>query len=297
MNSELPVILFVGPCQIESLDHALMMAERIVSLCKEHKGIKVVYKSSFDKANRSSLKGKRGVGIDEGLKILGEVKREFGIPVITDVHETSQVAAIAEVVDVIQIPAFLCRQTDLLIAVGSTGRVVNIKKGQFLPPEDMALAAEKVMSTGNEKILLCERGACFGYRDLVVDFRSLLLMQDLGWPVIFDVTHSCMSIGGAGGVSGGMKRFALPYLRAALGVGCQGFFIETHNDPSTAPSDASTMLPLDGFKAALSTIALFRQIVVAASELSPQDVESVLPREKITARMAAILSVLGCQAR
>jgi 2-dehydro-3-deoxyphosphooctonate aldolase (KDO 8-P synthase) len=292
MNSGLPIILFAGPCQIESLDHALMMARRIVSLCEEHKNIKVIYKSSFDKANRSSLRGKRGVGIDEGLKILGEVKKEFGIPVITDVHETNQVAAIAEVVDVIQIPAFLCRQTDLLLAVGRTGRVVNIKKGQFLPPEDMALAAEKVMSTGNEKILLCERGTCFGYRDLVVDFRSLLLMQDLGWPVILDVTHSCMSIGGAGGVSGGMKRFALPYLRAALGVGCQGFFIETHNDPSTAPSDASTMLPLEGLQAALSTIRLFSQIPVSARALCPHDVEPLLPLDKIGDRMGAILSVL-----
>jgi 2-dehydro-3-deoxyphosphooctonate aldolase (KDO 8-P synthase) len=269
-----------------------MMAQKIVSLCEGHEDIRVVYKSSFDKANRSSLKGKRGVGIDEGLKILGEVKKEFGLPVITDVHETTQVAAIAEVADVIQIPAFLCRQTDLLLAVGSTGRVVNIKKGQFLPPEDMALAAEKVMSTGNEKILLCERGACFGYRDLVVDFRSLLMMQDLGWPVIFDVTHSCMSIGGVGGVSGGMKRFALPYLRAALSVGCQGFFIEAHDNPSAAPSDASTMLPLEGLKAALLTIKLFGRISESARSISPQNVEPLLPMDKISTRMSAILSAL-----
>jgi len=292
MNSELPLILFTGPCQIESLDHALMMAQRIVSLCKDHTDIKVVYKSSFDKANRSSLKGKRGVGIDEGLKILSEVKKEFGIPVITDVHETSQVSAIAEVVDVIQIPAFLCRQTDLLIAVGNSGRVVNIKKGQFLPPEDMALAAEKVMSTGNEKILLCERGACFGYRDLVVDFRSLLLMQDLGWPVIFDVTHSCMSIGGVGGVSGGMRRFALPYLRAALSVGCQGVFIETHENPSAAPSDASTMLSLEGLKAALLTIKTFNQIVASARLLGQESIEPQPPFSKINDRLGLVLSVL-----
>jgi 2-dehydro-3-deoxyphosphooctonate aldolase (KDO 8-P synthase) len=269
-----------------------MMAEKIVSLCEGHRDIKVVYKSSFDKANRSSLKGKSGVGIDEGLKILEEVKKEFGLPVVTDVHETSQVAAIAQVADVIQIPAFLCRQTDLLVAVGSTGRIVNIKKGQFLPPEDMALAAEKVMSTGNEKILLCERGACFGYRDLVVDFRSILLMQDLGWPVIFDVTHSCMSIGGANGVSGGMRRFALPYLRAALGVGCQGFFIETHDDLSAAPSDASTMLPLEGFKAALLTIRLFSEFAESARSLSQQTLEPPLPIDKISVRLAAILSAL-----
>ena len=292
MNTGLPIILFVGPCQIESLDHSLMMAERIMSLCEGHKNIKVVYKSSFDKANRSSLKGKRGVGIDEGLKILGEVKRQFGLPVITDVHETSQVPAIAEVADVIQIPAFLCRQTDLLVAVGSTGKIVNIKKGQFLAPEDMALAAEKATSTGNDKILLCERGTCFGYRDLVVDFRSIVLMQDLGWPVIFDVTHSCMSIGGANGVSGGMRRFALPYLRAALAIGCQGFFIETHDDPTAAPSDASTMLTLEGFKAALVTIQLFSEVAESARSAVPHTLEPALPTDKISARLGSILSAL-----
>jgi len=290
MSVQQPLVLLAGPCQIESLDHALMMAEKIVLLCEDYKNIKVIYKSSFDKANRSSLNGKRGIGIDEGLKILSEVKKKFGIPVITDVHETSQVAAIAEVVDIIQIPAFLCRQTDLLIAVGNSGKAVNIKKGQFLPPEDMALAAEKVVSTGNEKILLCERGACFGYRDLVVDFRSIILMQDLGWPVIFDVTHSCMSLGGPQGVSGGTKRFALPYLRAALSVGCQGFFIETHNDPSIAPSDGSTMLSLEGFKAALQTIKLFENLAESARSIALEDLEPPLPSNKIRARLHSILS-------
>jgi 2-dehydro-3-deoxyphosphooctonate aldolase (KDO 8-P synthase) len=260
MNEALPFILISGPCQIESLSHSLMMAERIVEITQKCPNVLVVYKSSFDKANRSSVQSKRGVGIDEGLKILSEVKRQFNLPVLTDVHESSQMAAVAEVVDIVQIPAFLCRQTDLLLAAGKTQRVVNVKKGQFLPPEDMKFVAEKIASTGNKKILFCERGTCFGYRDLIVDFRSLLLMQDLGFPVIFDVTHSCMSMGGAEGVSGGTKRFALPYLRAALAVGCQGIFCEVHQDPLTAPSDSTTMLDLGGLTKVVETVNSLRPV-------------------------------------
>jgi 2-dehydro-3-deoxyphosphooctonate aldolase (KDO 8-P synthase) len=285
--SSIKTLVLAGPCQIESRDHALMMAKEIVAIADRFSSnIQIVYKSSFDKANRSSIKGNRGVGIDQGLDILREVKNEFGLPIVTDVHETFQVDLVAEVVDVIQIPAFLCRQTDLLLAAGKSDKVVNIKKGQFIAPSDMQFAADKVLSTGNDKILLCERGTCFGYRDLIVDFRGILQMQDLQWPVVFDVTHSCMSLGGVEGVSGGMRRFALPYLRAAAAIGCQAFFLEVHNNPDSAPSDAKVMLDLPGFTRALETIKLFKDIE-SRSEDIPE--ESTM---KINDRLIKIINFL-----
>lgn len=244
------LLLISGPCQIESLDHALFMASALMEACRDLP-IQLVYKSSFDKANRTSLKGKRGLGIDEGLKILAQVKKETGLPLLTDVHTPEQAAIAAEVVDIVQTPAFLCRQTDLLLAAGETGKTVNVKKGQFLAPEDMAHVAEKIASTGNHKILLCERGTCHGYRDLIVDMRSLVIMAETGYPVIFDATHSVQSMGGNGGSSGGSRKFILPLLRAAVAVGVDGIFIETHQDPDHAPSDGPSMLPLPALRPAL----------------------------------------------
>lgn len=239
-----PLLLIAGPCQIESLEHSLKIAEHLKELSRKF-ALNFIFKSSFDKANRTSAGSKRGLGIEAGLEILAEVKSRLNVAVLTDVHESAQAALVAEVVDVLQIPAFLCRQTDLLIAAGNTGKVVNIKKGQFLPPEDLALAAEKVASTGNRKVLLCERGACFGYRDLVVDMRSLIIMRDAGYPVVFDASHSVQLMGGAGGKSGGSRRFIKPLLRAALAVGVDGIFVECHDSPDSAPSDGPNMVPLD----------------------------------------------------
>jgi 2-dehydro-3-deoxyphosphooctonate aldolase (KDO 8-P synthase) len=241
-GNDLPFVLIAGPCQIENLDHALMMAERI-SEAAQKAGVPFVYKSSFDKANRSSISTVRGVGMEAGLEILAAVKERFGCPVITDVHTAEQCAPVAEVADILQIPAFLCRQTDLLLAAGKTGRAINVKKGQFLAPWDMKNVAEKVASTGNERILLCERGTSFGYNTLVTDFRSLPIMAETGYPIVFDATHSVQQPGGKGTSSGGERRFVLALARAALAVGCAALFIETHEDPDNAPSDGANMVP------------------------------------------------------
>lgn len=238
-----PLLVIAGPCQIESLEHCLMIGARVQQLCAKF-GFSYVFKSSFDKANRTSLKGQRGPGIEEGLRVLDEVRRRLAVPVITDIHSEEQAQLASEVADVLQTPAFLCRQTDLLAAVGRTGKAVNIKKGQFLAPEDMRFVAEKVSATGNNRIMLCERGACFGYRDLVVDMRSLVIMAESGYPVVFDATHSVQSMGGAGGSSAGQRKFVPPLLRAALAVGVDGIFIETHENPAQAPSDGASMIPL-----------------------------------------------------
>lgn len=243
-GNDLPFVLIAGPCQIESLDHALMMAERI-SEAAQNAGVPFVYKSSFDKANRSSISTARGVGMEVGLEILTAVKERFGCPVITDVHTAEQCAPVAEVADILQIPAFLCRQTDLLLAAGKTGRAINIKKGQFLAPWDMKNVAEKVASTGNERILLCERGTSFGYNTLVTDFRSLPIMAETGYPVVFDATHSVQQPGGRGTSSGGERQFVSALARAAIAVGCASIFIETHEDPDNAPSDGPNMVPVD----------------------------------------------------
>ncbi|SER11528.1 2-dehydro-3-deoxyphosphooctonate aldolase (KDO 8-P synthase) [Thalassovita gelatinovora] len=239
-----PFALITGPCQLESLDHARMMAEKIAEACAPT-GTRFIFKASYDKANRSSISTKRGLGLDEGLKILGQIKAEFGVPVLTDVHDAGQCAPAAEVCDVLQIPAFLCRQTDLLLAAGATGAAINIKKGQFLAPWDMGNVAEKVASTGNERIMLCDRGTSFGYNTLVSDFRGLPIMAATGYPTVFDATHSVQQPGGQGTTSGGQREFAPVLARAACAVGVSALFIETHQDPDTAPSDGPNMIPVD----------------------------------------------------
>ncbi|MCE0506216.1 3-deoxy-8-phosphooctulonate synthase [Roseivivax sp. GX 12232] len=249
-----PFALIAGPCQLESLDHARMLAGRIAAAA-EAANRPWIFKASYDKANRSSLAGKRGLGMEEGLKILGEIKREFGVPVLTDVHAPEHCAPAAEVVDVLQIPAFLSRQTDLLIAAGETGAAINVKKGQFLAPWDMENVAAKIASTGNERVMLCERGASFGYNMLVSDMRSLPIMARTGCPVVFDATHSVQLPGGMGGSSGGQREFVEPLARAALAVGCAAVFIETHEDPDNAPSDGPNMVEVDRLGALLKGLA------------------------------------------
>lgn len=244
IGNHLPFALISGPCQMENLEHARKIAGALAETC-DRLGIGFVFKASYDKANRSSLAGKRGLGIQRGLEYLARIREEFGCPVLSDVHEAAQCAPAAEVCDILQIPAFLSRQTDLLRAAGSTGRVINIKKGQFLAPWDMAHAASKVSSTGNENILLCERGTSFGYNMLVSDMRSLPIMTEIGYPVVFDATHSVQLPGGHGTSSGGQRQFVAPLARAAVAVGCAGLFIETHDEPDNAPSDGPNMIKLE----------------------------------------------------
>ncbi|MAZ21356.1 3-deoxy-8-phosphooctulonate synthase [Roseovarius sp.] len=239
-----PFVLIAGPCQLESHDHARMLAERIAAAA-EAAGTRWIFKASYDKANRSSLEGRRGLGMEEGLKILGLIREEFGVPVLTDVHGPEQCVPVAEVVDILQIPAFLCRQTDLLLAAGETGAAVNVKKGQFLAPWDMGNVAEKIASTGNERILLCERGTSFGYNMLVSDFRSLPIMAGTGYPVVMDATHSVQMPGGQGKSTGGKREYVEPLARAALAVGAAAVFMETHEDPDNAPSDGPNMVPVE----------------------------------------------------
>ena len=243
IGNDLPFVLISGPCQIESRDHALFMAEALKTAAAQA-GVPFVFKSSFDKANRTSVSGRRGVGIDAGLAILAEVKGALGCPVLTDVHEASQIEAAAQAVDILQIPAFLCRQTDLLVAAGRTGAVINVKKGQFLAPWDMAAVAQKVASTGNERILLTERGASFGYNTLVSDMRALPVMAQTTYPVVFDATHSVQQPGGLGSASGGQREFAPVLARSAVAAGVAAIFAEAHDDPDKAPSDGPVMLPL-----------------------------------------------------
>ena len=257
-----PFSLIAGPCQIESLDHTLMMAEKITTICQKL-GIGVVYKSSFDKANRSSGKTARGIGIDEGLKILQTVREKFGCPVLTDVHDAGQCAPAAQAVDVLQIPAFLCRQTDLLLAAGATGKAINVKKGQFLAPWDMKNVADKIASTGNHNIMLCERGASFGYNTLVSDMRSLPIMAQTGYPVIFDATHSVQQPGGQGTTSGGQREFVPVLARAAMAIGVAGVFMETHQQPDSAPSDGPNMVPIDQLEAQLTVMKRIDEIAKA----------------------------------
>lgn len=239
-----PLCLITGPCQIETLDHTRMMAGKIAEACAET-GTQFVFKASFDKANRSSGATQRGVGIEQGLDILAQIREEFGCPVITDVHEPWHCARAAQSVDVLQIPAFLCRQTDLLIAAGEAGLPINVKKGQFLAPWDMSHVAAKISATGNENILLCDRGTSFGYNALVSDFRGLPVMAATGYPVVFDATHSVQQPGGLGGASGGQREFAPVLATAACAVGISALFIETHQAPDTAPSDGANMIPVD----------------------------------------------------
>lgn len=256
VGANLPFTLIAGPCQIEGLDHARMMAERILEACAPT-NTPLIYKSSYDKANRSSLGNSRGIGMDEGLTILSKIREEFGCPVITDVHDTHQCAPVADAVDVIQIPAFLCRQTDLLLAAGETGAALNVKKGQFLAPWEMANVAAKIASTGNERIMLCERGASFGYNTLVSDFRSLPIMAQTGYPVVFDATHSVQQPGGQGTSSGGQREFAPVLARAAVAVGVSALFIETHQEPDIAPCDGPNMIPVDQMQQLIGTLARY----------------------------------------
>ena len=258
-GNALPFVLVSGPCQIESRDHAFDMAAAIAEICTAL-GIGWIYKSSFDKANRTSAQAARGVGMAAGLQILADVRARFGCPVLTDVHDAAQCKPTAEAVDVLQIPAFLCRQTDLLIAAGETGAAINVKKGQFLAPWDMVNVAAKIAGTGNERIILCERGASFGYNTLVSDMRSLPIMARTGYPVMFDATHSVQQPGGQGTSSGGQREFAPILARAALAVGVAAVFIETHQDPDHAPSDGPNMIPISEMQALLARLQAFDQL-------------------------------------
>jgi 2-dehydro-3-deoxyphosphooctonate aldolase (KDO 8-P synthase) len=264
VNNSLPFMLIAGPCSIESRAHAFEMASALKEMTQKL-CINLVYKSSFDKANRSSINTKRGIGMAEGLDILADVKATFGLPILTDVHLPEQCAPVAEVVDVLQIPAFLCRQTDLLLAAGATGKAINVKKGQFLAPWDMKHVASKIASTGNKNILLCERGASFGYNTLVSDMRSLPIMAKTGYPVIFDATHSVQQPGGQGETSGGQREFVPVLARAALAVGVAGLFTETHEDPEKAPSDGPNMIVLKQLPALLESFVAIDKIAKSYS--------------------------------
>jgi 2-dehydro-3-deoxyphosphooctonate aldolase (KDO 8-P synthase) len=254
-----PFVLIAGPCQIESRPHALEVAHALSEI-SARTGVPVIYKSSYDKANRTSAGAARGIGMAAGLAILAEVREATGLPVLTDVHTADQCGPAAQAVDVLQIPAFLCRQTDLLLAAGETGRTINVKKGQFLAPWDMVNVAAKIASTGNHNILLCERGASFGYNTLVSDMRSLPIMARTGYPVVFDATHSVQQPGGQGTSSGGQREFAPVLARAALAVGVAAVFIETHPDPDQAPSDGPNMIPLRQMEALISRLAAFDRL-------------------------------------
>lgn len=256
IGNHLPFVLIAGPCQIESRAHALEVALALRGL-SESTGVSIIYKSSFDKANRTSATAARGVGMTEGLAILAEVRERTGLPTLTDVHAPEQCAPAAEAVDVLQIPAFLCRQTDLLLAAGTTGRAINVKKGQFLAPWDMQHVAAKIAGTGNHNILLCERGVSFGYNTLVSDMRALPIMACTGYPVVFDATHSVQQPGGQGASSGGQREFAPVLARAALAVGVAAVFIETHPDPDHAPSDGPNMIPLRQMEGLLKVLKAF----------------------------------------
>lgn len=262
IGNDRPLTVIAGPCQLESGDHAQMIAGRMKEICAAA-GAQYVFKASYDKANRTSLTGKRGLGIDAGLKVLDELRRAIGVPVLTDVHSEAQCAPVAEAVDILQIPAFLCRQTDLLLAAGETGAVVNVKKGQFLAPWDMANVVAKVESTGNRRILLTERGTSFGYNTLVADMRALPQMAQTGYPVVMDATHSVQQPGGLGGASGGQREFAPVMARAAVAVGVAAVFIETHEDPDSAPSDGPNMIPLDRMGALIDTLMRFDALAKA----------------------------------
>lgn len=251
--------LIAGPCQLESSDHAFMMAESLIAICKRV-GIGLVYKSSFDKANRTSIKGQRGLGLEKSLAVFADLRRKLNIPIVTDIHEIGHCAEVASVVDVLQIPAFLCRQTDLLIAAAQTGKVVNVKKGQFLAPWDMKNVVAKITESGNANVMVTERGASFGYNTLVSDMRALPIMAEIGAPVIFDATHSVQQPGGQGTSTGGDRRMVPVLARAAVAVGVAGLFIETHQDPDSAPSDGPNMVPLDQLEVLLIKLLALDEI-------------------------------------
>lgn len=263
-SNQAPFSLIAGPCQMESRDHALEMAAAVKEIAGKL-GIPVVYKSSFDKANRTSLKGKRGIGLKEALPIFAEIRETFGMPVITDIHTEDQCAPVAETVDILQIPAFLCRQTDLLIAAARTGRVVNVKKGQFLAPWDMKNVLDKIVESGNPNVLLTERGASFGYNTLVTDMRALPIMARTGAPVVFDATHSVQQPGGQGASTGGDRTMVPVLARAAAAAGIAGLFIETHDDPDNAPSDGPNMVPIKDLEALLRQVRDIDRVIKSAA--------------------------------
>jgi 2-dehydro-3-deoxyphosphooctonate aldolase (KDO 8-P synthase) len=260
VSNDLPFFLIAGPCSIESKDHAIDHAGKINEICRQL-NINFVYKSSFDKANRSSSLSRRGVGIDQGLKILSDVKKIFGIPLITDVHESYQCKDVADVVDIIQIPAFLCRQTDLLCAAAATNKIINVKKGQFLAPWDMKNVLNKIVDYGNNQVLLTERGTSFGYNTLVSDMRAIPQMSQFGYPIIFDATHSVQQPGGMGITSGGQREFVPVLARAAISIGVSGLFVEVHENPDKAPSDGPNMLKISELSALLSKLIQLDKLV------------------------------------
>src|SRR6202521_768893 len=262
IGNDLPLVFIVGPNTLESRAHALETSAALAEIARKLK-IGLIYKTSFDKANRSSLTGERGIGLAAGLPILAEVRETTGLPVLTDIHAPDQCGPVAEVVDVLQTPAFLCRQTDLLLAAGMTGKPVNVKKGQFLAPSDMQNAAAKIASTGNQRILLCERGAMFGYNNLVVDMRALPIMAQTGYPVVFDATHSVAQPGALGDRSGGEREFAPVLARAAAAVGVAAIFIETHQDPDRALCEGPTMVPLKSLPEILEDLVAFDRLAKA----------------------------------
>jgi 2-dehydro-3-deoxyphosphooctonate aldolase (KDO 8-P synthase) len=270
IGNDLPLVLIAGPCALESRAHAMEMSAALVELT-DKLGISLIYKTSFDKANRTSIDSPRGIGIEDGLPILAEIREVRGCVVLTDVHLPEQCAPTAEAADVLQIPAYLCRQTDLLVAAAETGAAINVKKGQFLAPWDMKNVARKIAESGNDRILLCERGASFGYNTLVSDMRSLPVMKETGYPVVFDATHSVQQPGGQGGTSGGERRFVETLARAAVAIGVAAVFMETHQDPDRAPSDGPNMVPLKALPALLETLMEFDRL--AKSRPQPEPVE------------------------
>ena len=262
IGNDRPLTVIAGPCQLENADHAQMIAGRMQDICAAA-GAQYVFKASYDKANRTSVGGRRGMGIEAGLTVLSDLRAAFGVPVLTDVHSEAQCAPAAEAVDILQIPAFLCRQTDLLLAAGATGAAINVKKGQFLAPWDMPNVIAKIESTGNRRILLTERGSSFGYNTLVADMRALPQMAKTGYPVVMDATHSVQQPGGQGGSSGGQREFAPVMARAAVAIGVAAVFIETHQDPDNAPSDGPNMIPLDQMAGLIDTLMAFDRLAKA----------------------------------
>lgn len=259
-----PVVFIAGPCVIESYESCLKLAEKLKIIFESQK-VPFIFKASYDKANRTSVSSYRGPGVKEGMKILSDIKKQLDIPVLSDVHCKEDIPTVAGILDVIQIPAFLCRQTDLILSAGKTGKPINIKKGQFLAPWDMKAVVEKIQSTGNEDILLTERGTCFGYNNLVSDMRSLVIMRELGYPVIYDATHSVQLPGGQGNASGGERNMVAPLARAAVATGCDGVFLEVYETPEKALSDASTMLPLKDLSVLLKQVLEIHKVVQTIS--------------------------------
>jgi len=260
IGQRLPLVFIAGPCVIESHESCLKLADKLKTIFQAKK-LPFIFKASYDKANRTSVNSYRGPGVKEGIKILTDIKKRLDLPILSDVHSEEEIPIVSETLDIIQIPAFLCRQTDLILAAAKTGKPINIKKGQFLAPWDMKAVTEKVLSTGNERILLTERGTCFGYNNLVSDMRSLVIMRELGYPVIYDATHSVQLPGGQGSVSGGERNMVIPLARAAVATGCDGLFLEVHENPEKALSDAATMLPIENLSFLIEQVLEIHKVV------------------------------------